>query len=158
MHVVRAVEADFLPWLQLAAEVEPLFGPMVNEPVFHSALNRCIGCGTAWCVRTDAGQPGSVLLGGILYSERPALCHIEWLAVRARARRAGVGRMLVLHLLSLMQTPCQVELVTFASGIPEGRPARLFYQRLGFEPAELGPETSHGMATQVFRMKMEPNA
>ena len=32
MRMVQTVEANSLPWLQLAAEGEHLFGPVVNEP------------------------------------------------------------------------------------------------------------------------------
>jgi ADP-ribose pyrophosphatase YjhB (NUDIX family) len=41
--------------------------------------------------------------------------------------------------------------VTFTEGIPDGRPARQFYARLGFLPGEPGPINAAGFATQVYR-------
>ncbi|MET3291049.1 UNVERIFIED_CONTAM: hypothetical protein ABID98_003619 [Brevibacillus sp. OAP136] len=34
MKVVNATKDDIAGWLELAAEVEYLFGPMVNDPKF----------------------------------------------------------------------------------------------------------------------------
>src|SRR5215212_2451843 len=39
MHIVLAQPADLPAWLDLAAEVEFLFGPMVADPGFHAALD-----------------------------------------------------------------------------------------------------------------------
>jgi hypothetical protein len=38
MQIALAQFADIAAWLDLAAEVEPLFGPMVADPGFHAAL------------------------------------------------------------------------------------------------------------------------
>ena len=35
MRVVLALAADIPAWLDLAAEVEPLFGPMADDPGFR---------------------------------------------------------------------------------------------------------------------------
>ena len=40
MHVIVACERDVAAWLDLAAEVEPLFSPIVDEPGFVEALRR----------------------------------------------------------------------------------------------------------------------
>jgi hypothetical protein len=45
MEARVAERADFGPWLELAAEVEPLFGPMARDPVFQRALSRNIARG-----------------------------------------------------------------------------------------------------------------
>jgi len=44
MKVQVAQLEDIDSWLSLAAEVEDLFGPMVNEPGFMKALMRNIEC------------------------------------------------------------------------------------------------------------------
>lgn len=46
---------DFLPWLDLAREVEDLFGPMVRQPGFEETLRKNILGGTAVCIRQDNG-------------------------------------------------------------------------------------------------------
>ena len=40
--IVLATEDDFGAFLELASEVEDLFGPMVDEPGFHDAVRRNI--------------------------------------------------------------------------------------------------------------------
>src|SRR5690242_16894858 len=47
-RVSEATPADVTSWLELAREVEPLFGPM---PDFESTIRRNISRGTTLCVR-----------------------------------------------------------------------------------------------------------
>jgi hypothetical protein len=99
-QVAIATLDDVPAWLVLAAEVEPLFGPMVGDPQFHAALERTIGRGTAFCVREEDRPPGVPLLGGPLFSAtRAPVYRIGWLAVAARAWRLGVGRRLAEYVL-----------------------------------------------------------
>jgi ribosomal protein S18 acetylase RimI-like enzyme len=134
--VERALPADIPAWRLLAAEVEPLFGPMVGRPEFEAALARTIERGQALCVRAGAGQPGAPLLGGLLWSARPPHYEIDWLAVSAAARRRGVGRRLAEKALAWVVAPATVDVVTFGEDDPAGRPARELYLALGFRPAE----------------------
>lgn len=154
MDICNATYRDIAGWLALAAEVEPLFGPMLDDPAFYEALLRGIGRGTAFCVRRDDGLPGVPLRGGLLYSparpDRPEH-RIAWLAVAARDRRAGVGRRLVEHACGLVAPPGTVAVVTFREENAPGRPARRLYERLGFLPAEAAPPGRDGGPRQVFR-------
>ncbi|MCX6099998.1 MAG: hypothetical protein NTV92_00935 [Candidatus Bipolaricaulota bacterium] len=70
MEARLAERADFGPWLELAAEVEPLFGPMARDPVFQRALSRNIARRTAYCIRESDGVPGSPLVAGLLGAPR----------------------------------------------------------------------------------------
>ena len=151
MHVAVAAQEDFASWLDLAAQVEHLFGPMVNDLQFHQALARNIARGTAFCVREDDGDPGTPLLGGLLFSPKPPLYTIGWLAVAEGARRRGIGRLLVEHVLSLVEPPAEVMVTTFGSGSPGGEPARSFYLEMGFQPAERAEDGPEGGTRQVFR-------
>ncbi len=154
MNVVHAQIEDIPAWLALAAEVEPLFGPMVNEPGFHEALGRNIDRKSAFCVREDDGPAGAPLLGGILFSCRQASQYeVGWLAVAAAARRCGVGSLLLRHVLGRVRPPGEVMVETFRDEAPGGLPARLFYERHGFCAAELGE--AHGHPVQVFRLRVE---
>jgi GNAT superfamily N-acetyltransferase len=150
MRVQLATQQDIPAWLSLAAEVEPLFGPMVNDPHFHQALSRNIGRGSAFCVREHDGPPGSPLIGGLLFSAHPPLYKIGWLAVAERWRGHGAGQVLVTHVLTLVQPPAEVVVTTFSKDMPEGEPARRFYVKMGFQPAEScsGP---YGSTRQIFR-------
>ena len=40
---------DFPDWLRLAEEVEPLFGPMIDDPTFCHGLKQVILEGNAFC-------------------------------------------------------------------------------------------------------------
>jgi GNAT superfamily N-acetyltransferase len=151
MEVVRASMGDIPAWVDLAAEVEPLFGPLVGHEGFMRALERSIARGSATCVRVDDGPPGSALMGGLLFSSHPPSYQIGWLAVAQVWRRKGVGRLLVDHALRLVAPPAEVSVVTFGQGVPGGAAARAFYADLGFvpcEPAEVGP---NGQPRQVYR-------
>jgi GNAT superfamily N-acetyltransferase len=153
--IVVAQMADIPAWLVLAAEVEPLFGPMVADPLFHAALERAIRREMAFCVREQDGPSGDPLLGGLLFSASHAPVYtIGWLAVTARARRVGLGRRLVEHALTLVVPPATVEVVTFVAEEAEGAAARQLYAALGFAPAELTTFPPRDAPRQVFRLQI----
>jgi GNAT superfamily N-acetyltransferase len=157
MRVVLASSQDIVPWLALAAQVEPLFGPMLNDPVFLRALERNVVRGTAFCVREGDGLPGVPLMGGLLFSPRahcpaqPARYRISWLAVAASHRRQGVGRLLVEYVFGLVRPPAEIAVTTFGPDAPGGEPARAFYERMGFSPAEQVEDGPEGGSRQVYR-------
>jgi len=152
MHVVLAQPADIPVWLNLAAEVESLFGPMVDDPAFHQALEGNIQRQTAFCIREQAHAPGTPLLGALLFSARHAPHYkISWLAVAQRWRRQGVAHALVEHCFQLIQPPAELSVVTFGADNAAGRAARQFYQRLGFHAAETAPDGPEGGTRQVYR-------
>lgn len=149
MLVVIAREAtreDVASWLEIVREVEPLFGPM---PGFESVLLRNIGRGTALCARDASGQ----VLGGVLLRAPPD-ARITWLAVRASARRAGVGHALVAGALRRCRPPCEVLVDTFGSDNAEGRAARDLYQSFGFTPGGRLPDGPEGGSRQRFRLRL----
>jgi GNAT superfamily N-acetyltransferase len=150
-YVVVAREQDIPSWLVLAAEVEPLFGPLVGEPAFLCALHRNVARGTAFCVRAAGGPPGVPLLGGLLFSPRPPVYTIGWLAVARDHQRQGVGRALVDHVAGLVAPPAQLVVTTFGPDHPAGEPARRFYLHLGFRPAEPAAPGPEGGSRQIFR-------
>lgn len=151
MKVDIACETDIVAWLALAAEVEPLFGPMVDDPDFHRVLLKNIRRGSAFCIREGDGPPGSQLLGGLLFSAHPPQYRIGWLAVTGPARRQGLGRMLVEHIFTLVKPPAEVSVIIFGEDVEGGQPARAFYESLGFHPAEAAPRGPEGGSRQVFR-------
>ncbi|WP_134682836.1 GNAT family N-acetyltransferase [Brevibacillus migulae] len=156
MNVVNATRADIDGWLELAAEVEYLFGPMVEDPQFIQALEKNIERKTAFCVREHDGLPGSRLLGGVFFSATHApLYKIGWLAVSSKARNKGVATALVGHLLQLVAVPAEVSMITFGEDVADGRAARNFYQRLGFIPVEQSiPNGPEGGSRQIFKLMM----
>jgi ribosomal protein S18 acetylase RimI-like enzyme len=136
---------DVASWLEIAREVEPLFGPM---PDFESTLRRNICRGTALCVRDPSGQ----VLGGMLLRAAPHT-QISWLAVRSSARRRGVGHALVAEALRRYPPPCEVLVETFGEDVIEGLPARRLYESFGFLPGEDLPDGAEGGSRQRFRFR-----
>ena len=153
-HVRVAQATDIPAWPILAAEVEPLFGPLVNEASFLRSLARNVDRGTAFCAREADGPPGDSLLGGLLFSPHPPVYTIGWLAVTQQHRRHGIGRSLVEHALSLVEAPAQVMVTTFGPDNPAGIPARRFYEHMGFYAAESAPSGPDGSARQIYRRTM----
>lgn len=155
MHVALAQPADLHSWLRLAAEVEPLFGPMVNDLGFHNALRKNIKRKTAFCVREDDGPHGTPILAGLLFSPKPPVYTIGWLAVTAASRRQGLGRLLIEQALTLVRPPAEVVVTTFGPGFQDGEPARRFYETMGFHPAEPAPAGPDGGERQIYRRTLE---
>jgi len=154
MKVQVAQLEDVESWLCLAAEVEHLFGPMVNEPGFMSALKRNIGRGSAFCIRTSDGPAGAPLQAGVLFSARPPVYEIGWLSVSRDHRRKGLGTALLKHVTSLVETPCEITVTTFGPDVAGGAAARAFYLGVGFTPAEMTDNGQECGSRQVFRKKM----
>jgi GNAT superfamily N-acetyltransferase len=152
MQIALAQPADIPAWLDLAAEVEPLFGPMVADPAFHAALERNIARQTAFCIREQDDRPGAPLMGALLFSATHAPHYkIGRLAVAQRWRRQGVAQALVEHCFRLVQSPAELSIITFGADNVAGRPARRIYERMGFQAAEAAPNGPEGGTQQVFR-------
>lgn len=135
MNVVNATMEDIRGWLELAAEVESLFGPMVDDPNFTLALEKNISRESAFCVRENNGSPGSGLLGGVLFSS------------------TTVATALINHILQSVDTPSEVLVTTFGEDHSEGQPARRFYQKFGFVPMQDGvPNGLEGGSRQNFKL------
>jgi ribosomal protein S18 acetylase RimI-like enzyme len=155
--VVPAVEEDIPAWLDLAAEVETLFGvALTSDDGFLKALHRNVCRGTAMCVREDDDLPGAFLCGGLLYSptHRPVY-ELSWLAVASRCRRHGIGHALVEGFLKTIEPPAEISLLTFCENAPDGAAARHLYESMGFLPGEMvfAAETN-GAVRQRFRKRL----
>ncbi|MFM9607603.1 GNAT family N-acetyltransferase [Streptomyces sp. V2] len=151
MIVRLAREQDFPGLLGLAAQVEHWFGPMVENPGFHSAVDRHIRRSTALV----AVSPGSELLGGLLFGAEPPAYHVHWLVVSEKRRGRGVGRALVADAMRrFVRGPGSVDVVTFGTDHPGAvaSGARVFYECLGFTPAEAADPGPEGGSRQVYRL------
>ena len=90
-QIVVAQREDQPAWLELAREVEPLFGPMVNDPGFHRALENNIARGTAYCVcvkRMDHQEAHSAEDCSI-QSSRPSTKLAGWRSVKGVVIKAS---------------------------------------------------------------------
>ncbi|SEG75238.1 Acetyltransferase (GNAT) domain-containing protein [Thermomonospora echinospora] len=149
MNVRLACGQDVPGFLDLAGQVEHWFGPMVQDPGFHAAVDKHISRATA-LVAVD----GANVVGGLLFGAEPPTYHVHWLVVCEQARGQGVGRALMADVMGrFVQRPATVEVVTFGADHPgaEESGARVFYERLGFVPAEPAPPGPEGGSRQVYR-------
>ncbi|CAL9306872.1 GNAT family N-acetyltransferase [Streptomyces sp. SudanB182_2057] len=151
MIIRTAREQDLPGFLGLAAQVEHWFGPMVADPGFTRAVRRSIGAGTA-LVASEESSSG--LLGAVLFGAAPPVHHVHWLVVSDGARGRGVGSALLSDAFRRwVRGPATVEVVTFGADHPGAvaSGARVFYERLGFTPAEPAAPGPEGGSRQVYR-------
>ena len=130
IRIQIATVDDFAGWLALAREVEPLFGPMVDDPAFHEFLRKVLREQRAFCIREGDGPPGSPLCGGIAISKKRN--QIAWLAVAEKQRRKGYGQALLEYALDNLNPQEDIWVQTFDDAVIEGRSARRLYQHFGF--------------------------
>ncbi|MGA5430940.1 GNAT family N-acetyltransferase [Streptomyces koyangensis] len=150
MIVRPALSSDVPGLLSLAAEVEHWFGPMVDEPGFHQALDEHVREERALVAAADCGS----LVGGLLFGSAPPVHHVHWVVVSERARGTGVGRALMAEAVQrYVRGPGTLEVVTFGADHPGAvtSGARAFYSSLGFSPAEQAPAGPEGGSRQVYR-------
>lgn len=149
MTVRLAGEQDFHGFLGLAAQVECWFGPMVEDLGFHDAVRKHVRRSTA----IVAVCSGLDLLGRLLFAAKAPTYHVHWLVVSEQSRE-GVGRALMAEAMRrFVRGPGAVEAVTFGADHPASVcGARVFYERLGFAPAEAVDPGPEGGSRQVFRL------
>ena len=148
MDVVVSKSEDFPGWLDLAGEVEPLFGPMVDDPDFHRGLGAAIDEKRAFCIREAPGQPGSRLCGGIVILTWAR--EIAWFAVRTGYRGQGLGKALLAYAISRFEAGTDICVQTFDPTVIEGRPARSLYRAFGFVDHKTCSLNSAGLPTVVM--------
>jgi ribosomal protein S18 acetylase RimI-like enzyme len=150
--IVRLASVQDAPgFIVLAGQVEHWFGPVVDDPGFRTAIDKHIRRATA-LVAVAAGEAD--LLGGLLFGAKPPTYHVRWLVVSGQARGQGVGRALMTEAMRrFMPGPGIVEVVTFGADHPGAAAsgARVFYERLGFTPAEAAAPGPEGGSRQVYR-------
>jgi GNAT superfamily N-acetyltransferase len=138
-----ATIADIPSWLEIAREVENLFGPM---PMFEVTVKNKIAHDDAICVGTHSGMvSGGLLLGGDSTGR-----WIRWLAVRRSERGLGIGAALVAAALDRCPRSDTISLATFGADSVEGKAAKRLYARFGFVAREELPRGPEGGTRQLF--------
>ncbi|MBB5663482.1 GNAT superfamily N-acetyltransferase [Rhizobium leguminosarum] len=132
IQISRAEHNDIVPWMSLAEQVIPLFGPM---PDFEAILGRKIAQKQAYCARVSAN--GATLMGGVLIGGRGREHWIRWLAVSSEHRRLGVGRMLTETAISVIPANSSIYVDTFVGGSVGADASNHLYESCGFAPTEV---------------------
>ena len=138
---------DWEAWQTLTREVEPLFGPMADQPEFAVVWQAAVAAQQVLCARETPSTTG-MLLGGVIIS--PAENEIAWLAVSARSRGQGVGANLLAQALQRLDPAKAVRVQTFADSVPAGQPARRLYQRFGFKDQKPAGDNPAGFSTVMM--------
>jgi GNAT superfamily N-acetyltransferase len=144
MKVEKILISDIDSWLELAREVEPLFGPMVDEAGFHDALKAVISEERAFCIRDDGGKLCSAIV--LSYEKN----EIEWLAVTYSKRRKGYGEMLLNYAISRLSSQKPIAVQTFANTVLAGVGARNLYIKFGFKEVEQAGLNPAGIPTVIL--------
>ena len=144
MKIDTVSKEDIKNWLQLAGEVEPLFGPMLEDPDFLPAIEMAIGEERAFCIRE--GQAG--LIAAIVLSFEKN--EIEWLAVVSSRQKSGLGGQLLEHALQKLDPARNISVQTFASVAGIGDSARRLYMKYGFKEVSPAGQNPAGIETVIM--------
>lgn len=133
-------------WLELAKEVEPLFGPMAEEKSFQTALRDLIEQKQAFCIKENAEFCGAIAIS-------KTDNEILWLAVSQKYKGKGYGRLLLEFAMNELDDSKEITVQTFAKGIEVGEQARKLYQSLGFVDLKQSEKNPAGYPTVIMVKK-----
>ncbi len=144
--MIRPVKLEDIPaWLELAREVEPLFGPMADSEDFRGCIRQVILDGSAFCGETENGT-----IGGIIAINRQG-SEIAWLAVSSSCRGKGIGRLLMETAVRELDQTAEILVQTFAAGIASGTNARALFNGFGFIDAGAAGKNPAGIDTVIMK-------
>jgi len=141
---------DYDAWMALAAEVEPIFGPMTTILSFKKAIRDCIKNENAFGISNENGK-----LAGIVAIDREKN-EIVWLAVGQEFRGKKLGDKLVKKCIEEMAVRGDIFVQTFAKNIAAGIPARHIYESNGFSDYKIAGKNPAGMDTVIMVRRNMP--
>lgn len=149
MEIRLAKENDAENWMSLVNKVKDSFPGLETAEAMeehrHTVLD-FMSKSLAVCAETE-----NKIVGTLLFSKQESM--LCFLAVDPDFRRRHIAEKMVSYMLAFMEGEKDITVTTYREGVPEGIPARAFYQRLGFEPGRLTEE--FGSPVQEFVLKRE---
>lgn len=146
-NMIRLVtDRDLDEWLDLAREVEPLFGDMTENEDFKTGIRCCCSNDSAFCVTNDTNN-----IEGIIAINK-ASNEISWLAVRKRSRGKGYGYQLLKAALDNLDETKPIYVQTFSPTVIDGEAARKMYLHFGFEDFKDGGKNPAGIDTVIMKL------
>ena len=142
--------ADIDDWLEIAVEVEHLFGPMVSDENFHNAIKLVINENRAFCIRSNSVGKDPNVCGIIVISFEDN--EIQWFAVAHKCRNKGYGQILLRHALSKLDLNKPVSVQTFDEECTAGLGARQLYSKVGFIETEKAGLNPAGISTVIMKL------
>jgi len=138
---------DYSSWIELAAEVEPLFGSMTDLTEFRDGIRHCIDNGSAFGIEAETGD-----LAGIIAIDRDQN-EIAWLAVGKKYRGNNFGEKLVKKAIGELENKGDICVQTFSDTVKEGVRARRIYERNGFTDLKDSGKNPAGIDTVIMVRK-----
>jgi GNAT superfamily N-acetyltransferase len=146
--MTRQLNQDDIPvWLELATEVEPLFGSMVQNKEFQEGIRACIRKGDAFARIVHDGA-----VAGIIAIDREN-SEISWLAVGKRFRGKKYGDDLVKRAIEELKMNGDIYVQTFSEENECGHSARKLYIDNGFTDFEFSGQNPAGISTVIMVRK-----
>ena len=138
---------DYDAWIELAEEVEPLFGPMIDSKEFQNGIKDCIRNNSAFGLENKTGN-----LAGIVALDR-ANNEIMWLAVAKKHRGNNYGEALVKKAIEELKSDGDIYVQTFSGKVNIGRNAKNMYERNGFVDFKDAGRNPAGIETVIMTRK-----
>lgn len=147
MEISLANSYDIDDWMSLVYKVSPLFPGLESREALEEHRETVLAF-----ISQQAAICGKIhgkIVGTLLFSrENSMLC---FLAVDAAYRRMHIAEKMLSYALTFLKSGTDVYVTTYREGIPEGKTARAFYKRMGFEEGKLTEE--FGTPVQEFILK-----
>ncbi len=146
MKMIRKLAEKEIPlWLELAAEVESLFGKMAGNPEFEEAVKEAVKNGEVFCHENEKKE----ITGVVALSK--AENSIEWLAVKENSKGKGISKLLIEKAISELNEKKDITVQTFTEEVPEGIPARKLYFAFGFRDYKKSGINPAGIETVIMK-------
>lgn len=142
---------DFNAWLELAKEVEPLFGEMIDNEDFKNGIKSCIYSSSAFCVANTNNDIEGIVAFNRIENE------ISWLAVREKSRSKGYGNQLLKAALNCLDSKKPIFVQTFSPNVKAGEAARKLYMRFGFKDCKDAGKNPAGINTIIMKLEKSRN-
>jgi GNAT superfamily N-acetyltransferase len=140
-------QRDIDQWMQLAKEVEPLFGKLVGNEDFKEGIKSCVYHLCALCIEhSDQDIAGIIAID----KEKNEIC---WLAVKNEYRGYGYGRQLLAAAIDCLDTKRPIYVQTFSAQTSAGIAARNLYLQFGFKDDRCGGKNPAGIDTVIMIRK-----
>lgn len=129
MLIRVAKQDDIASWLHLATDVSPIFGvdDMAKTDSFNAYIQNKIAKLESLVAIDDKTND---LMGAIGFSKHNN--RISWLAVSSKYQKQGAGSKLLQTAIDQMDRKRRIEVTTFCKSDPNGKPARVLYEKYGF--------------------------
>ncbi len=147
MKIELATKQDIDTWMDLVYKVKDNFPGLETQEALDEHRNTVLEFmdkASAICTKADNNIVGTLLFS----KETNTLC---FLAVDSEYRRKHIAEKMFSYMLDFMDAEKDIAVTTYRADVPEGIPARRFYNKMGFVEGKLTEE--FGSPVQEFVLK-----